>query len=1393
MKYPINDLFKKKLTGLFFCLFTSIFYGQNASTFTTVLDGGDFTAITVDQNNNVWAGTNQAGLYFLDQSIKKNKFKPLVIGNDPPVSQLRIQSLASDRSGNVWVGHGGINYSSQQGGAERININTFEVQHLSPDANGKSLNFVQRDGLGTRNSQQIVVDKNNTVWIAQKYSDITTPPHYRVIPGTFSYRKADAYTGVFTSVGTWKDYREKNDSIFPYPEYTYDPPATSTPSTRSCYAISAHFDSISKRTNIWVSVASYTSISQGAFPSRLLNFNMDSNGKMKVGSGYTIKDAKFSLGATLNYFNGVFYNEEKKALWATTGISGNGFSTFKDNVWYNINDPKIIPPNTIFNAKAIWGDSSGRVYLGTNKGLIVYDGKGSPTDISSYTLFTSEKYDSPRSVQIPNMLSNNIIAGASEEKSSYYIWLATPKGIMRALILLENNVTVYNIKDRKNYLNDSNDNYIPIAALTQEIDDANIPSFAVDGTTSSVIRYYTDKGMAKLFYKGDIKFKIKNSKGETFVDQDMSKDTLRYGKLELKPKKEYKSSDYYKDSNDLKYVDIIYTHPTYIAKEDFVWGDQYTSEYQLQIVEGNEEKDPLSSLVIFKHPIKFCLPPVLLLHGVWSEIKALDKIEEFLRGHGYSDYNIQKAWRLNRQEPERQFEYIAHIIPENIDLLKAKARILKISAGKVNVVAHSRGGLYTRAYIEDFLIEKSKVRKYNDDINLLITCNTPHAGSPLANAVMDQRIIAPKIFWVDKDVPSGILLTVEPLTKLSYKKRFLTIGDIFSLAVPEKDRISNWGAKNLMVPNDTLSGSYTNETQFIEKLNSKENIAKLAESKVPIHAIATNFEICNTYPVFCSGISDVIPIINILLPTNIAWLGALEAVLYTVDKLPKGLDNCLKYIHGGEKNDLIVPESSMRAGLKGDNISTFPGENILHIDPGISDKVLNMSGVMVNEKVHEKIFELLKEDPQRSKYFTTAGLNPPSLTYKVLPNFKGIINLEKEKDNNEDISNKRIVIDPASVKRVPNSASISFDVYQENIDHMAVICEYESTEIANYSQENTNQRKNTFTIDVPDDFLGKIKITALGFSQEKLVAGHNIETKVGLPDNVNLTGIKFSNDSIHMLEKSTYRYDVLGTFSDGIERRINSIAGLQLTIDNNNILKQIDDDTVEGLQPGTALMTATIGNLSSKSKIIVDENSVLKRTLITDFYADDKSDSINVVWKTLHEYKSKQFILERSEGNNQNFVQINQQAGQGTLYKETAYNFSDTTKAKSIYYKLTLYNDDNQIAYTETIEVNRKDIPTDGGGGVVPKTEAKDKMTLSPNPLTDLSGNLFLNSSFADSNAKINIYDINGRFISTQKTNIIVGAQKINFEMPIHLKSGIYLIQLKTNKYTQTHKLLLQR
>jgi hypothetical protein len=1369
----------EKLVFFIFIIFSINSFAQTPEPrFRTYHTGQAFTAITVDLNKNVWAGTDRQGIYFLSQAvaIPQPTFSTVTIGTAPVIGTLRINSLATDKTGNIWVAHSGSSGTFNGGGVEKITVSSSSSQHFTParDARGFAnlgLPYLEREGTATLNAQQVIVDKNNTVWIAQRYHDLTSSPDYIVTPGTFSFRNADATTP-FNSVSTWKDHQDGTmDSNIPYPAYSFNPTPSQTPGSRTFNIISAD------QQNMWTAHYGYEvhqevpqvpAIAGIYIQARLLKCTLTGQ---TTGEFYTTKQAKLGTGGV---FNGVYANN-KKGVWVTKSIAGVGFSVLKDGKWYNINNDRIVPPGTRFNDKAIWGDKFGRVCLGTDKGLIVYDGTGTVDNPESYTLYTNTPYVSDRNVTDTAMLSNNITAGTVEGLlSPYFSWIATPSGIMR-LFLPPGDVKVIHVEYKNFPFNEiepltSKENYIPFADLKRQTatytpSENDAPIFAADGTQSSVLRIKTIDGVGFYANPNNYKYEIKYDNFSTVPGTPGTElYKAKYGEFTLKPIGDYGNGT---TPENLTEVDVIFRHPEFIDANEFISNKNY-AKFRLVIW---DKRDPLNPIMIFDHPIKFSLPPVLLVHGVWTQMSSLVGIEESLISKGYSENEILKAWRTDESEAEGPFESSELVIPNAINALRSSALGVKISAGKVNLVVHSRGGLYARAYIEDL----SSKTFYKDDINSLITLNTPHFGSQAANAVLDKRIVTTgfKIY-------SGIT-SLSPLT-FSYTQIIpqMTISDLVKKTgiVPKKDQNLNWGANVLTVENDNLSHKNNAETNFISNLNSSSNVQKLIG--VPIHAVATNFSICQLYPVLCNPL----PFSSLLISSP--WIRFVYELWKSLaNQLPMSLDQFITHLYNGETSDAVVPNSSMKAGLSSQFISTFPGENILHIS-GI-DGIGSASGVTTTPSVHNRIFELLKQDfKSSSSNFTRNGINPSALTYNFVPTLNnGYAN------RSQTAFNGGFAIDLNSFNgNMEPGGTINFNVLQANVNKLNVIYECLGTNMTFLSNRIAPlTESNNFVFTIPHNFIGNIKITVYGYDISGAIIGENSYTlSVLTPASISLQSIRYENSDITVPQQTSSEFKLLGMYSDGIERRINDLSGITYLIDNPTIIEKTDSKTIKGLSIlGETTQVATIGTLTTSLNVFVIANPALLQSLITSYYSQFIGlGPVTIKWDVYQQYRTLKFTLEKSS-DNLTFTPLNEQLAAGTNYNPINYSFVDDTTDEHIYYRLKLLDIDNLVTYSNVIQVSRGSLANSTF------TTSDNKIILTSNPLTENTGGLFINSSIVDFNADINIYNINGRLISNKKCEIKGGSQTIPFEMPLGVSKGLYFIQLKTKEFTKTLKLLYQK
>lgn len=176
---------------------------------------------------------------------------------------------------------------------------------------------------------------------------------------------------------------------------------------------------------------------------------------------------------------------------------------------------------------------------------------------------------------------------------------------------------------------------------------------------------------------------------------------------------------------DYKYsgnkITVKFSHPKYLS-----------SDYKLFRSADITVVDYTNSTIpIYTIAIEIYRAPVLMVHGLWGDIDSFREMEEVLDASGL--YPTELTFRVDYFETNSSsFGVNLSIVPSGINDLILIARNRKYSMGKVDIVAHSMGGVLARTYIQWSLFQK------RNDVHKLITLNTPHFGSQAANMLMEK-------------------------------------------------------------------------------------------------------------------------------------------------------------------------------------------------------------------------------------------------------------------------------------------------------------------------------------------------------------------------------------------------------------------------------------------------------------------------------------------------------------------------------------------------------------------------------------------------------------------------------------------------------------------------------
>ena len=126
-------------------------------------------------------------------------------------------------------------------------------------------------------------------------------------------------------------------------------------------------------------------------------------------------------------------------------------------------------------------------------------------------------------------------------------------------------------------------------------------------------------------------------------------------------------------------------------------------------------------------------PPVLMIHGLWSDANAFEVMDRTLAGSNYEPFQL---FRLDYGATnDSSFSANVPLVAGGIRAAIQGSADAQLAAGKVDLVTHSMGGVLSRLYLQD--------PRYQHEVRRLITSNTPHAGSQMANLLLDASFDAP--------------------------------------------------------------------------------------------------------------------------------------------------------------------------------------------------------------------------------------------------------------------------------------------------------------------------------------------------------------------------------------------------------------------------------------------------------------------------------------------------------------------------------------------------------------------------------------------------------------------------------------------------------------------------
>ena len=314
-----------------------------------------------------------------------------------------------------------------------------------------------------------------------------------------------------------------------------------------------------------------------------------------------------------------------------------------------------------------------------------------------------------------------------------------------------------------------------------------------------------------------------------------------------------------------------------------------------------------TSSQLFSKQIKIVRPPVILMHGIWSNPKMW--ITSYnLSGSLYSTFpGIYLVFANYKQHNADSFETNKEVVSFYIKTARDDLLQRKIAMVRADIIAYSMGGVLAHIYAESGQGEYLRPDNFfAGDINRLITLNSPHKGAFAAD--LTEKFIN------DNSIPLGI------------RGEFMLLCD--KMHMP----LDRGAVFDLMTTSD--------ETL---RLNSKPAFTSC-------HVIAGNVSIPGTADIDKFLVDTAGSIITSASPD---WLQVILDIL--ASKINPYRDEYLQDIVDGH-SDLVVSVDSQRGGIAGDSLAST---TLNYWHTGLDNDVTNEIIILLNaspDTVHSPYF-----------------------------------------------------------------------------------------------------------------------------------------------------------------------------------------------------------------------------------------------------------------------------------------------------------------------------------------------------------------------------------------------------------------------------------------------------
>ena len=511
---------------------------------------------------------------------------------------------------------------------------------------------------------------------------------------------------------------------------------------------------------------------------------------------------------------------------------------------------------------------------------------------------------------------------------------------------------------------------------------------------------------------------------------------------------------------------------TYTAPEDFpekIKGNEYTLDVTLE----SEENGLVA--VVGAAQIKVMRPGLLLVHGLNSNASCFANVEKYLTSDGgYKNYQIRNVNYASSNKA--RFDNNTHM--DGHEVIKNNAKILfrqlidnGIVSSSYDMIGHSMGGILIRKYAQE--VDKKSVNK-------IITVNTPHSGSPWADAYIEM------VSRVD-----------EIVSDMGAFSGFAILAHFYALY---KKAYGNWGAIQ------DLSSS----SSAIAKLNDPDALSRVQE--IPVQALYSTL-----------NMDKAVPQKVISINSKYSWLYDAFTVGTFLEKDEDGNINdvdILNRLFGKEKHDGVVPLISQRGGLTGIDLSP-KGDEYKGVFGLSSDS--HHCNITDHSGTFSKIYELLYT-PKNSGSFVK-GFKPLDLSKKSARS-RAVDEMVDFKEPSESQFIK-IHAEQEDTARVLKVTVMGSDDLLRNLVFIGL------------DEENllTGIGQDEYQFRIPDTYEGDLTVYALGRTEDDALVSDSVVVKYEKAASLNYL---FFEDwpKLTMIEGQQLELNVIGGWSNGDENYV---------------------------------------------------------------------------------------------------------------------------------------------------------------------------------------------------------------------------------------------------------------